>query len=297
MPLESTFSYSNAPQAIIPKKKYRSEEDGAFTLMSDPRVVRGSVVRTAGGTTIPGKKKSDTNQQDAKAAPKRSLRPTYEYKVADLVKPEIDLSQYLVEREDTGLKKPPKEVETQTDTFKDRPDTPEYVPRKTGVDVETQVEDVSELFNFDEEVEPMLAVICSKTLEQALYELECEGELINLQEECDRFDEIRVAEQQWATTKEQETIAESYTKDLALKGLKNEMASQRQVREKVAGLEAMRQMLPAMLENISDELYASGDWKDPERQDIDTVYLPQIYDSVQQNLSGFKNAQALLDGE
>lgn len=313
MPLDSTFSYSNAPQAIIPKKKkYRSDEDGAFTLMSDPRVVRGSVVKSKGGgmpgtagskagQTVPGKSRQATKEDESRREEEsRSHQATYQYKVPVLVRPEIDLSQYLVEREPEhpagGQKaRPPKAAETQTDVFQERPDTPEYVPRKTGVDVETQVEDVSELFNYDKEVEPMLAVLCAKTIEQALFELSCEGELVNLQHEIEKFEESRVREQQWVTGKEQQTVADSCTKDLALKGLKREMAKQREVREKVAGVQAMQQMLPAMLEDVCAELYAGGEWRDPERQDIDEVFLPQVYTAARSQLNAFKEAQALVD--
>mmetsp|Transcript_36 Transcript_36/g.67 ORF Transcript_36/g.67 Transcript_36/m.67 type:complete len:418 (-) Transcript_36:251-1504(-) len=299
MPLDSTFSYSNAPQAIIPKKKYRSEDDNGFTLMSDPRVVRGVTRAGKGkrgatqGAKGPGKTRAQA-EADEEAA--RSHQPTYEYKVAQLVRPEIDLSQFLVEREDTAApKKPPKVAETQTDKFQERPDTPEYVPRKTGVDVHTQVEDVSELFVFDLEVEPMLSVICAKTLEQAMFELECEGELVNLQDECDRFAEIRVAEEQWVSGREQESIAASCTKDLALQALQQEAAAQRRVREKVAGVQAMQQMLPALLDNISDELFESGEWKRPEAEDIGGEFLPGVYAAAQGQLELFRNSQALVD--
>lgn len=305
MPLDSSFSYSNTPAAILPRKKpsYRGgdEEDATFSLMSDPRVVRGATSRsntaktkkTPGGSSsrrTPGIPREQQEEEE-----QRSHRATYQYKVNEIVQPEIDLSQFLVEREEPGIKKPPKVAETQTDEFQERPDTPEYVPRKTGVDVETQVEDLTELFVFDLEVEPMLSVICAKTIEQAMFEVERESELINLQNECDRFEEARVAEQQWATAKEQETLAGNCTKDLALKGLQNNMEKQRQVRLKVAGLQAMSQMLPALVENISDELFESSEWKYPETNDIDTVYLPGLYTAAQNNLELYRNSQALID--
>ena len=59
------------------------------------------------------------------------------------VKPEVskhlpvDISSFLVEE-----KKPVSvvDVNTQTNEFHDRPPTPEYVPKKTGVDASTQIE-------------------------------------------------------------------------------------------------------------------------------------------------------------
>lgn len=52
--------------------------------------------------------------------------------------------------------------------FHERPASPAYVPKKTGIDAATQVEDY-ELFNFDREVVPILDVIVSKTLEEVFY--------------------------------------------------------------------------------------------------------------------------------
>jgi hypothetical protein len=49
--------------------------------------------------------------------------------------------------------------------FTDKPPSPSYIPKKTGIDAATQVEDY-ELFNFDKEVAPILDVIVSKTLEE-----------------------------------------------------------------------------------------------------------------------------------
>lgn len=56
-----------------------------------------------------------------------------------------------------------------------KPESPRYVPKKTGIDAATQVEDY-ELFDFDREVTPILDVICTKTLEQASLEIEQEEE-------------------------------------------------------------------------------------------------------------------------
>jgi hypothetical protein len=46
-----------------------------------------------------------------------------------------------------------------------------YVPKKTGVDVYCQVEN-DELFDFDFQVQPILNIIVTKSLEQAVLELE-----------------------------------------------------------------------------------------------------------------------------
>merc|ERR1719487_1725030 len=57
----------------------------------------------------------------------------------------------------------------------------EFVPMKTGIDAETQIYP-GDLFNFDLEVAPILDVLVTKTLEQALTEVDDEDELANVAE-------------------------------------------------------------------------------------------------------------------
>lgn len=56
------------------------------------------------------------------------------------------------------------------------------MPIKRGVDKKTLVED-NELFNFEEEVEPILSVLCGKTLETARMEVLEEEELREMREQ------------------------------------------------------------------------------------------------------------------
>lgn len=58
------------------------------------------------------------------------------------------------------------------------------MPRKKGIDKKTLVED-NELFNYEDEVEPILSVLCGKTLEQARMEVLEEMELRDIAESRD----------------------------------------------------------------------------------------------------------------
>lgn len=81
-------------------------------------------------------------------------------------------------------------VEVQTDEYIDRPQTPLFWSEKTGVDVFTQIED-GELFNFDEEVEPILNCLLSKTLEQSRMEVLEEEEIKEMKGKQRYFEELR----------------------------------------------------------------------------------------------------------
>jgi pyoverdine/dityrosine biosynthesis protein Dit1 len=67
-----------------------------------------------------------------------------------------------------------------------KPASPKYVPKKTGIDKITQIEDY-DLFDYDREVQPILNVLLSKSCEQAILEVEEETELDeirNFKNEC-----------------------------------------------------------------------------------------------------------------
>ena len=87
---------------------------------------------------------------------------------------EVDLTYFLTEQ---GRQAPEETtVKTQTDVFLPKPPTPKYVPKKTGIDKITQIGDY-DLFHYDKEVQPILNVLLTKTVEQAILEVEEETEL------------------------------------------------------------------------------------------------------------------------
>lgn len=79
-------------------------------------------------------------------------------------------------------KAPKYEIGSQTDFLIERPPTPHSIPMKRGRDMKTLVED-NELFVFDKDVEPILSVLCGKTLESARMEVLEEEELRVMREQ------------------------------------------------------------------------------------------------------------------
>jgi radial spoke head protein 3 len=76
------------------------------------------------------------------------------------------------------------------------------IPMKRGCDAKTLVED-NELFIFDKDVEPILSVLCGKTLEVARMEVLEEEELRVMREQQKHFDDVRTAEHLEAQRMEQ----------------------------------------------------------------------------------------------
>ena len=72
------------------------------------------------------------------------------------------------------------EMEVQTQDYIDRPQTPLFTPVKRGEDKTTQIER-GDLFDFDDEVEPIVNVLTFKTLEEAQMEVLEEEEIKDLE--------------------------------------------------------------------------------------------------------------------
>lgn len=67
------------------------------------------------------------------------------------------------------------------------------MPQKKGVDKKTLTED-NELFDFDDEVKPILEVLCGKTLELSRMEVLEEEELREMKEQQDHYKRMLAAE-------------------------------------------------------------------------------------------------------
>jgi hypothetical protein len=94
-------------------------------------------------------------------------------------------------------KPPTKEIGIATEFYLDRPPVPLFQPKMPAKEncKETQIlEGDAELFDFDAEVEPMLNVLCMKTLEQARMEVLEETELAIMKTQKKQYEEVRNAE-------------------------------------------------------------------------------------------------------
>lgn len=84
------------------------------------------------------------------------------------------------------------DAQCQTDLFLHRPPTPPtYIYSAQGVDAETEILE-GELFNFDDEVQPVLEMLVGRTVEQSLLEVLNEEE----------FADIRKQQQEFLTSRE-----------------------------------------------------------------------------------------------
>mmetsp|Transcript_12836 Transcript_12836/g.21721 ORF Transcript_12836/g.21721 Transcript_12836/m.21721 type:complete len:260 (-) Transcript_12836:597-1376(-) len=168
--------------------------------MYDKRVFRGS---TNAANIIPSGNYQETifdnRKERAKQKAQARAAAAEEFFTRDVRTPEplqgrqnidIQTDQFVEELTD---KAPCYEIGCQTEIKIERPTTPRHMAKKRGVDKKTLVED-NELFLFDDEVEPILSVLCGKTLEIARMEVLEEEELKEMREQQNHYQRIQQAE-------------------------------------------------------------------------------------------------------
>jgi hypothetical protein len=188
--------FMSQPRAIEGKrKKFRDINDmeeelgDTANMMFDPRVIRGvTCVRPDDElaatlpmatqqlqTAVPIRRPTKAHLIRAgKIRPEQpSVREIHENIVVPKKRVEVPLHLYLIEQAEPVYTT---EENTQTDEFLAEEPTPIFRPRKTGVDVETQV-DSEEVFDYDKDVMPILEVVISKSMEQSIMEVRQEEEL------------------------------------------------------------------------------------------------------------------------
>ena len=160
------------------------------------------------------------------------------------------------------------EAETQTDAFMDRPPSPLYVPKKTGLDKETQIYE-GDLFDFDFEVEPILQVLVGKTLEQGLMEVLEEEELANLRAHQDEYDQIHRAELAEAQRMEAAEARRAQEKERRLKQERERVSNERLVARKVAARGFSHRYIGDVVSDVFSNLEGTGFFYDPLTKEIE----------------------------
>lgn len=114
------------------------------------------------------------------------MQPTTQYNHTSTPRPLHNRHNLEVQTDDyieTLTDKPPEqEMDAQTDFYIDKPPDRLFKPKKNGIDRETQIWE-GDLFDFDQEVEPILQVLMNKIFEKSRMEVLEEEELRIMKEQ------------------------------------------------------------------------------------------------------------------
>ena len=183
-----SYKFEANPKVVHSRAKYRPsgvQENGNgddlgsshSTLVKDGRVKNlNPAEQEAEYVRIEKDRIKIENMHKQLVAFKKSKKKVSPYDIKPAANPKVNVNLTFFLTDSTDTKPVQTHIDVQTDVFKEKPKSPTYVPKKTGRDVSTQIED-NELFSFDREVTPIIDVIVTKTLEQSIVEIEEEDEI------------------------------------------------------------------------------------------------------------------------
>lgn len=191
---------------------------------------------------------------------------------------EVDLGYFLTEQ---GRAKPEdQDVKCQTDVFLPRPETPQYVPKKTGIDKITQIEDY-DLFDYDREVQPILNVLLTKTVEQSLLEVEEETELEEIRKYKQEYKKRQVdLRDSWEEEVKRE-IQRIKHKNRDLKNARARREQQIKTMHKLQSLNMSKQFLSGCFKGTLTHLSQSNYWRDSFQDQLNIAYKHFMTDKAQ----------------
>ncbi|PRP87224.1 radial spoke protein [Planoprotostelium fungivorum] len=307
----SSYTFTSTPRPLANKKKFRDPKNDTdksllHNLMTDPRIRRGT---TAQGPPPPlalqregeerlRKEKERLRRQKELLRQKQMQDLQYVDDLMSTMPPpvsgrqhmDVQTDEYLEEISDKPVEK---DMQTQTDEFKERPMTPKYVPKKSGVDVETQIWE-NDLFDFDREVEPLLSVLVAKVLEQSILEVRDEEEFFNIQSHQDAMEAKRAAELADAKRMEDEERRKEEEKEARLIQEKERVARDRKIQEKADARSFAKQYLQDLAPRVFDNLTEKGYFYDPVLREVEVVFTPWLYQEVEHQLSNRELAQMIM---
>jgi hypothetical protein len=303
--------HASQPKAVARPKYRETELDLPSNIMFDKRVKRGA---TQGRPTLTTAELKTTPTKGADGLTRTmngDLLATTNQQLRDLLKPQPGSLQHILSNTHVVKKrvevpmhlyleeqtKPPEQTEcdTQTDAFLEQAARPKYIQPKRGVDVRIQV-DTDMVFNFDRDVRPLLDVLCGKTLEQALVEVNEEMQIRALIDIQDSHAELQRAEARRIKLMEFDELQMVRQKRAADTAQKELAVREAALKRKVAALAVARHQLHDVPAQSLDFLYAVKAFRTPLEKEIEEVFMPWLCQRTNEAAAQIEVSFQLADG-
>ncbi|DAZ99774.1 TPA: hypothetical protein N0F65_001283 [Lagenidium giganteum] len=324
------YSYSSKPRAVL-SNRAKAMRDPALLLptnneprqlgpniMYDPRIVRGSVFAPnassftqklhsrpfiAQQAPTPTRRSSDkkSSKRSGASGPRKKSQNIYEaQQVASYSFTPFSLDANLIEQPPL---KHDRDGATQTDAFKEiTVRTPKramadgvYQRPKVGIDSGTQIEVSDKLFNFDVEVKPLVNVLVSKTIAQALAEVKEEEEMKAIKRERVLLDEEKETQRKADRALEQKAREAVQKKAKTMQFQAQKLEERKRFNEKLLAWQLAHKMFPRVLSTAQATLYKKGVFYDPTQRELQQWLLTDVYVSADTKLRLRELSHRLLD--
>lgn len=283
----------NKPAATHAVGFYENEEQenrSALNIMHDKRVFRGNthnmnLIQSNLTAAQKDEQRIKAEQEKKKIEmiktqllnfKKQKHKPSpYDLRPGPPARIDVDLTFYLTENNVTSATEV--DVKTQTDDFHPRPQTPQYVPKKTGIDKDTQIGDY-DLFDYDREVQPILNVLLTKTIEQSLLEVEEETELEEIRKFKQDYQQRQVdLKREWEDEVKKE-IQRIKQKNKAVKQARLRRDRQIKTMHKLQSLNVAKQFLNGCFRGTLSQMLQQSYWRENFDDQLNIAYKKFIFD-------------------
>lgn len=298
---KAAFQHASEPQPVPQKRqraKYREEApQGGGNIMFDRRVVRGNTYAAQVITQAQQREIERLRQEDERRRRAEALRRKQRHRPRPNTPPAVPGRSHMqVQTEEyvEVLTDRPEETDasTQTEAALDKPLPILFVPRKSGVDKETQIED-GELFDFDFEAAPVLEVLVSKTLENAMVEVLEEAELAAIRAQQAEFETMRDAELAEVQRLESQVRRRAAEKERRVQQKKAHqqalVAMKEQVEARGIATGYMRDLQDSVFQTMEDQ----GLFFDSLEREVETNFMPWLLDATTERVNAALAAQDL----
>ena len=293
---QTSYTHASAP---LPVKS--SVLSSSLPLLLDDnrvKVAKGSTSSTIRKLVALEKSAAGNNVNTVRKLKSKSEPPPegtkfFTFESYPTLRPEIDLYPNLVEQSPSSMTLTI-ERPIQTDLFLERPDSPAYIPAKLGVDTGTQIENC-ELFDFDLEVQPLLETLVSKTIDQAIYEVQAEEELRAISSYVEVLEDSRKVEIEENIEREMKFKREYAERMKYVEEVRLVKGMERQLCSRIASRKMMNEILPGVFENVIVDLVENGTLADPTDSQVRKAALVDIVSGVSRNVRSYETACRLVD--
>ena len=306
------MSFNFSSEVVDNKQSYNSSGNKlTYNFVTDPRLRRGHNFGVVYVTSTSYDNTGGTNQQK-KPKPinptlKRQLKYGNKYSIDAVKKIEEEKRKkfnsdgfgIFTEQVTTTVMPKPISFEkiVQTDPLPEPPVPVLIWPEKTGIDVETQVND-GDLFNFTQEVKPLVSIIVSKTLEDSRREVLEEEEIKVMKQQQEKYKKYNEEEENRIKEieKDENEKYEEMRKKNENKKERIEMTKkfQRKLYSRIKG----KQYIKKILSETHTFLHERGLYKTSDANDFYTDLLPDLQNiadnQFKYSFTNLDNIQKLL---
>ena len=183
----------------------------------------------------------------------------------------------------------------QTDPLPPKPQEPLIWPEKTGIDVETQIED-GDLFNFDIEVEPLVHIILSKTLEDSRREVLEEEEIKEIKEQQEKYKNYNLDDQNRVNNIEDNEKKRYDDMKMKKENKLKRLNMTKIFQMKLSSRTIAKKYISKLMKDTKNALTERAVFKNPQNNDFFTDLLPDLQNLAENfNLNDYKIVDKLQE--